>query len=408
MAICAIIGHNELYDTNLDGKIVKAISSIARRHEEIDFWFHSTDRFSNKCFAAALHAKAQYPKKNVTLTVVAESIEEFADEDVVLLTGLRFPLCAFDRVLVPPYTDELIHSSDDMSSATIAHNRRIWKKIERWMLQQSDYCLCYVYRELLESKTGLYQYALRCKQLQMKDLTTPETTAYIRERASKLPERERDMFIMWDRGETLKTIAAKYGVTSTAVEQRLLHVRRKLRGLAAYRAEKMTCEEGWHKRCGIIGLTKSTERECVQLERTLAYLLRNQHINEIWIEEDVMYSSCYAAVKRQLDRYKGIKLFIVTQRTKDDETWKRLLWEKGPAVREIIHFNPECQSVRARKLRTIKHVIDNAGFCICNLAVDFPLRDSVIRCLRGRHPVAAIDIGHRAKLEQYKEDGGLG
>lgn len=408
MAICAIIGHNELYDAELDGKIVRAISSIARRHEEIDFWFHSVDGFSNKCFAAALQAKGLYPKKNITLTVVAEGDEEFADKDVALLAGLRFPLCAFDRVLVPPYTDELIRSSDDVSSATIAHNRRIWKKIERWMLQQSDYCLCYVYRELLESKTGIYQYALRCKQLQMKDLTAPETTAYIRERASKLPERERDMFFMWDRGEALKTIAAKCGVTSTAIEQRLLHVRRKLRGLAAHRAEKMTGEEGQHKRCGIIGVSKSTERECVQMERSLAYLLRNQYINEIWIEEDVIYSSCYAAVKCQLGRYKGVKLFIVTQRTKDDETWKRLLWEKGPAAGEIIYFNPECQSVRGRKLRTIKHVIDNADFCICNLAVDFPLRDSVMRYFRGKHPVAAIDIGHRAKLEEYKENGGLG
>jgi len=411
MAVCTIIGHSELFDADLEERIEKAIAAIARQNDEIDFWFHNAHGIARTVFVAAIRAKARYPKKKITITLVDSGVRQSDMPHRNLFLGWSFPACAFDRLLVPPYASELQSlleaPLDDMDHAQM---HRVRKKIERWMLQQSDYCLCYTYRELMESTTSLYQYALRLKTLRMLNLTNPDTTAFFRERVARFPADEYDVFRYWDQGESLKSIGARYGITGTAVERRLKHTRKKLRGLGENRLLKASRERGC-KRCGIVGVGAGTQEENSTLQNTLAYLHRNHGVKEFWVKDEFLSSEYFETLTYQLLRWQDSKLVIVTAQQDNEETLKENLRHRM-MVRycDVRYFEPECKSLRARNLRTIKHIMDSTDFCAFSSVGKSAFHDSIVLHIRGKQPKVAFDIGNAdISVERAEEkDAGLG
>lgn len=410
MAVCTIIGHSELFDADLEERVEKAIVAIARRHDEIDFWFHQAYGIAYVVLVAAVRAKARYPKKKITITLVDSGVRQSDMPHRNLFLGWSFPACVFDRLLVPPYESELRSllacSVDDMDHAQM---HRVRKKIERWMLQQADYCLCYTYRELMESTTNLYQYALRLKTLRMLDLTNPDTTAFFRERVTRFPAHEYDVFRYWDQGESLKSIGERYGITGTAVERRLKHARKKLRGLGKNRLLKSFQERGC-KRCGIVGVGVGTQEENGALQNTLAYLHRNHGVKEFWVKEEFLSSEYCETLMYQLTRWQDSKLVIVTAQLENEEILREnLRCRMMMRYCDVRYFEPECKSLRARNLRTIKHIMDSTDFSVFSSAGESPFHDSIVRYIRGRQPKVAFDVGSTdISIERAEEkDAGL-
>ena len=394
MAVCTIIGHSELYDADLDVKIEKAIAAIARQNEEIDFWFHRAFDFAYTVLMAVMRAKAKYSKKKITITLVDTEIRRKETQWTDLFLGWNFPPCVFDRLLVPPYADELQSASEgEEESSDNAHNLRVWRKIERWVLRESDYCLCYTYRELMESKTSLYQYAMRIKSLRMLDMTAPETTAFFRERVKRFPRSEYAIFCYWDQGDTLKSIGQRYGITGTAVERRLNHIRKKLRGLGQDRFKKMVPNVD-ARRCGFVLTGVGTEEECRELRSTIAYLHRNHGVREYWVKDGFLASGYYGEVKNLLERWRDSRLIVLTARGENVDELVEDAWQRGSQYCGVKYFEPGCKTPRARNLRTLKHIMDSTDYCVYSSAVESAFRDSIERHIRGRQPKVAFDIGN--------------
>lgn len=69
MRICIFLGHNEVYDVNIDQKIRSAIRRVMTGGHEVEFLFHTEGKFYTRCLSAALEAKHMHPQR-VKLTLL--------------------------------------------------------------------------------------------------------------------------------------------------------------------------------------------------------------------------------------------------------------------------------------------------------------------------------------------------
>ena len=169
MMICAFLGHDKIYDTDIRSRLRSAVYSVAKKCEEVSFIFCGCGEFYDLCYAAALEAKYHFPKKEIYIS------NEIADKS---------------------------------------------------MLNQATVVITYVYDGLHEKQS------LTCRAFKTQeviDITSKETASRIEFLIDTLTEREQLVMRRVNSGETLAQIGADLGVSGSAVRAVRANACRQLR-----------------------------------------------------------------------------------------------------------------------------------------------------------------------------------
>ena len=222
MAVCSFIGDMDLYDLDMYPKVCAAINGIVAENSEVKFLFYPFNKmeaFMNICLRAALEAKSHFSQK-VTIALVLDEAgyEKFQEQDSGSL-----PYCVIDRVILP-------FTIPSERSDHVNH----YKKIQRWMIQESTHVLSYLYRQFFRAENQLLDYA-KSRSITIIDLTDRDTEYSIDENIALLSEKERRAIQIIQTGHTRKEVETSLGISSTRVSQILTQSGRTLRKYAKKR-----------------------------------------------------------------------------------------------------------------------------------------------------------------------------
>lgn len=91
IAVCSFIGHEQVYDTDLEYRLQAVVEQIIERHEAVEFLIYPRGKFYYLCMLAALRARTCFPKK-VTITLILPEnnakntkVPSFVPDKVVIL-----------------------------------------------------------------------------------------------------------------------------------------------------------------------------------------------------------------------------------------------------------------------------------------------------------------------------------
>lgn len=144
MKICTFAGHREVYGRNVKSSIELAIESILKQDSSFIFYSGDMGEFDKMCSAAVRAAKRKHPELDIKLIVVLPYMMAKVNTDKELYERL------YDEIIVP------IELSKTHYKSAIA-------KRNRWIVDQSDCLIAYVYRDFGGAYTTL-KYACRMKK----------------------------------------------------------------------------------------------------------------------------------------------------------------------------------------------------------------------------------------------------
>lgn len=123
MAICSFLGHRELYDVDIEGRLQAAVDQIVAENDTVEFLLHDYGEFYNQCLLAAMRARSRNPQK-VTITFVCDN-----------MVKCRWiaPLYVADKVFILP---KATYKSKDLTLP--------FKRLVRWVIQNSTHLIRYI------------------------------------------------------------------------------------------------------------------------------------------------------------------------------------------------------------------------------------------------------------------------
>lgn len=231
MAVCTFLGSDKVFEKEeyIYEKILNAVYEIVRENEEVEFLFYNRYYFYKLCFKAVIEVKGHNPERKIKATVVVKQEEK--EEFLRNIEENRFgvPDCEIDNVITPPPIPSPKRDADYSA---------VRKKIERWLIEQSDYLVSYLYPGFHEVENRHYVYA-RKNKITIYDVTSKETEECIRESMNIL--RERDQFIVnkINEGLTYREVGELLGISQSAVQQILRRACRELQ-YAVYKRMRHT------------------------------------------------------------------------------------------------------------------------------------------------------------------------
>lgn len=348
MAICTFLGYRAVYEQDIYERLSDAVYGLVRKHEEVEFLFHCHGEFYDMCLAAVLEAKQHYPQKKITMTWAARADgQDCAD----------VPACMIDKIIVPPIPEQ---------DAIRAHAKR-----ERWLIQHATHLISYVYFSLHAPENRHYRYAERLG-LTIRDVTCPDTAAYIAESIGALPERERFILQRIDDGLTQKQAGELLGVSGPVARQSLMRSCRDLRKLM--KARLQTAREqnpAPPVTCGIFALGRATGDALRRFEQATLFLARTYHVTRFSIAAEYCHTPYADALLRLAGSslHQGVQFTAVTHYPEMPEDGRAALAERfAPLCQRVENIDTGVRSPRAQMLRTVKTMMGTSDFCICNLS----------------------------------------
>lgn len=128
MTICVFAGHREVYQAGIDAKIDEAISRLLQTDDEFAFFTGGMGKFDDMCSSAVRSAKRRYPNLNISLALILPYMSNR------LNTDKEFYEYLYDEIIIP-------------SELADVHYKAAIKKRNRWMVDQADHIIAYVYRD---------------------------------------------------------------------------------------------------------------------------------------------------------------------------------------------------------------------------------------------------------------------
>ena len=159
MTICSFIGSHDVYDKDIYSRVRTAANNLIEENDEVDFLFYCIDPFISICLRAVLEAKSSFSQKvSITLVLNESNYESFKSQDAD-----NPPYCMVDKVIL--LSTPVSKEEDPI---------RLSKKVQRWIIRNSTYLICYLYRQMYTAKNQLLDYAKR-KSVSIIDLTDKST-----------------------------------------------------------------------------------------------------------------------------------------------------------------------------------------------------------------------------------------
>ena len=385
-AKCSFLGDFNVYESGLFEKLKNAIDSITQEQDEIDFLIYSNGGFFDVCFLAAWEARQDYPEKKITLTVVRdnEEAEEYVYKAEQGETAI--PPCIIDKVIAaPPFS---------VSQNYVAGR----KKMLRWLIEQSTHVICYLYEGFHRAEYQQYKYAKRTG-VKIIDVTDAETAAYIVQSIDTLEEREQKIIKSLNDGDTLKQIAAGFGISSSAVQQVAKHACRHLRERTARRAYKMIAQDAQSPAvCSIFLMGDASYKTLTAFEQAVSYLTVHCGVTQFNILQEYCHSG-YAYVLKKLSEHNQFMHLIAITHYPDFKRMTKEEWHNAaspycPPCHAEEHIDTYTDDPQEQTEKAIGALIEQSDFCICYLA-DNPLKEKVGEYIAAAKTVKLLDLSRR-------------
>ena len=128
MTVCVFAGHREVYQPGIDTKIEETINGLLQTDHKFVFFTGGMGQFDEMCSSAVRSAKHRRPDLNISLVLVLPYMSNRLNIDKGYYESL------YDEIII---LGELYN----------VHYKAVIKKRNRWMVDQADHVIAYVYRE---------------------------------------------------------------------------------------------------------------------------------------------------------------------------------------------------------------------------------------------------------------------
>ena len=148
---CTFTGHREVYASGISDKLHKAIEIVLAADTAFTFYVGGMGDFDAMCAAAVRVAKGKHPDLDIQLVLVAPYMSNDFN------TNKEYYESSYDDITIP------IELAD-------VHYKAAIQKRNRWMVDQADYLISFVYRDFGGAFATL-KYAKRKKGLTIIELS---------------------------------------------------------------------------------------------------------------------------------------------------------------------------------------------------------------------------------------------
>ena len=136
MTVCTFAGHREVYQANISEMLDEAIFKIINTDDNFRFLVGGMGEFDGMCSSVVRRAKREYPNKEIRLELVLPYLTHELNENKLYYET------SFDDVVIP------------IELAGVHYKSAITKR-NRWMVEQSDWVIAFVYRDFGGAYTTL-------------------------------------------------------------------------------------------------------------------------------------------------------------------------------------------------------------------------------------------------------------
>ena len=389
MAICTFVGHNALYDDDIYKRTVGAAFEVAKQNDTVEFQFfwkgkHSFSRIS---LVAALDAKAHFPQKEITITLVTrpnhynQLLQELQQGDAGI------PACLIDKVIAPGVGD------------THRSNRNIGtgvNMIERWMLSRSTHLISSLYLALYDEENWQYEYAEK-KGVTILDVCSELTMQFVRDGFASLKDGQGLVLAERQAGSTRKEIGERLGISSGAVKTIEQKAIRALRWYVITRASEN--RHSWKPQepdvCSIFSLGPVTCQSLCLFGQAVRFLVETYGVNRFHIISDYCSSGYMSMLKRET---KGVPhaciIGVANMPDMDEQEWGDYKAQHIPPCNRVENLNIPVSGARREELSVLAHLIEHSKFCLCNLSENMFAGDIRYYVAKSRGAVL-LDIGKK-------------
>lgn len=141
MTICTFAGHREVYQSGIGGRLESEIEKLLQVDHEFLFLTGGMGQFDGMGAGAVRAAKRRHPEKNITLALVQPYLSNRLNADK------EYYESRYDQIIIPEELDA-------------AHYKAAIGLRNRWMVDQADTVIAYVYRDFGGARTTV-RYAQR-------------------------------------------------------------------------------------------------------------------------------------------------------------------------------------------------------------------------------------------------------
>jgi len=136
VTVCTFAGHREVYQANISEMLDEAIFKIINTDDNFRFLVGGMGEFDGMCSSVVRRAKREYPNKEIRLELVLPYLTHELNENKLYYET------SFDDVVIP------------IELAGVHYKSAITKR-NRWMVEQSDWVIAFVYRDFGGAYTTL-------------------------------------------------------------------------------------------------------------------------------------------------------------------------------------------------------------------------------------------------------------
>ena len=136
MTVCTFAGHIEVYQTKISDKLDEALAKIIETDDSFIFLVGGMGDFDGMCSSAVRRAKKKHPDKRISLELVLPYLTSELNK------SKEYYETYFDDVIVP-------------SELAGVHYKSAITKRNRWMVEQSNWIIAFVYRDFGGAYTTL-------------------------------------------------------------------------------------------------------------------------------------------------------------------------------------------------------------------------------------------------------------
>ena len=204
LTICSIMGNDTIYDKGLHETIKAQICTVLSQDRDFVFYFFPgyflrVRSFPYLCYQTVKQIKKEFPSKMIRIVLLDAHPNVFCSKYVSIDDAEFFisPVILKDVYFTFNYT-----------------------RIQKWMLQQSDYLFSYLYFDfdcVDQSVLKCLNRQLAAEKLKLVDLTAASTRLLIKEQVERLPARQKYVY------EKLRAEPREPGLVEATAKQLGVH-----------------------------------------------------------------------------------------------------------------------------------------------------------------------------------------
>lgn len=393
MAVCSFIGHQDVYDADIESRMQNVVDRLVDGQEAVEFFIYPHGESSKAFLLAALGARIKHPQK-VTITLVSYcGVLSQMDHQELVYSYMS------DKVVA-------LNIQDVRGSGPISQRQ----KMLQWVVQNSTHIISYCYNTLFDSTVQPIE---RREALEIISLTASETEKSISESTSLMTEKEKIIYQKVNEGCTLKEAGEVIGIRSGRARQIMQHGCRTLQTDLKWKCGKMLAagrQKQGPRTCGLFALGQVTYQSLVRFKRVMELLTSTYDARSVYVEQPLVSSgflfvladpACLRLVSRREVRITALIGADPLSKADDDlDAIKALSCPPCDTVRYVIRAG---SGDDADDFDVAADMIERMDFCVCNLSAT-PHAEKIKQYAAQTKRTILLDIGRAAPALENRHD----